>query len=98
MYSVVRKMAQYMSDILEPEDREKLHENLLVGASKLPMEVSHFYSISYLHSILVFVIVYDISYILCLHVHTVVLLVIHLSVPVGSGQIPPTPTFAQPGR
>lgn len=40
MCSVVRKMAQYMSDILEPEDRAKLHENLLVGASKLPMEVS----------------------------------------------------------
>ena len=35
-------MAQYMSDILEPEDREKLHENLLVGASKLPMEVRYF--------------------------------------------------------
>ena len=36
--SVVRKMAQYMSDILDREDRERLHENLLVGPSKQPME------------------------------------------------------------
>ena len=31
-------MAQYMSDILDREDRERLHENLLVGPSKQPME------------------------------------------------------------
>ncbi|XP_003389520.1 PREDICTED: V-type proton ATPase subunit C 1-B-like [Amphimedon queenslandica] len=35
---VVRKMAHYMSDIIDPEDRDKLHENLLVGPGKLPME------------------------------------------------------------
>ena len=33
--SVVRKMAQYMADILGPEDRERLQENLLVGQSKV---------------------------------------------------------------
>ena len=31
-------MAQYMSDILDREDRDHLHENLLVGPSKQPME------------------------------------------------------------
>ena len=31
-------MAQYMSDILDPEDRDRLHENLLVGPTKLSME------------------------------------------------------------
>ncbi|XP_064384156.1 V-type proton ATPase subunit C 1-A-like [Halichondria panicea] len=36
--NVVRKMAQYMGDILEPEDKEKLQENLLVGPAKVPME------------------------------------------------------------
>ena len=36
--SVVRKMAQYMADILDPEDKDKLHENLLVGPNKIPME------------------------------------------------------------
>ena len=36
--SVVRKMAQYMADILDPEDKDKLHENLLVGPNKVPME------------------------------------------------------------
>lgn len=42
--SVARKMAQYMADILEPEDKERLHENLLVGPSKLSMEgfLNHF--------------------------------------------------------
>ena len=34
-YSVVRKMALYMADILEPEDKDKLHDNLLVGTSKV---------------------------------------------------------------
>ena len=28
-------MAQYMADILEPEDKDKLHDNLLVGTSKV---------------------------------------------------------------
>jgi len=36
--NVVRKMAQYMADILDPEDKDKLHENLLVGPNKIPME------------------------------------------------------------
>lgn len=31
-------MAQYMADILDPEDKDKLHENLLVGPNKIPME------------------------------------------------------------
>ena len=31
-------MAQYMSDILDPDDRVRLYENLLVGPSKQPME------------------------------------------------------------
>ena len=35
MLSVVRKMALYMADILEPEDKERLHENLLVGPAKV---------------------------------------------------------------
>ena len=39
-HSVVRKMAHYMSDIIDEEDRGRLHENLLVGPGKLPMEVS----------------------------------------------------------
>ena len=34
-YSIVRKMAQYMADILEPEDKDRLHDNLLVGTSKV---------------------------------------------------------------
>ena len=34
-YSIVRKMALYMADILEPEDKDRLHENLLVGPSKV---------------------------------------------------------------
>ena len=34
-YSIVRKMALYMADILEPEDKDRLHENLLVGTSKV---------------------------------------------------------------
>ena len=38
VYSVVRKMAQYMADILGDEVKERLAENLLVGPSKLPME------------------------------------------------------------
>ncbi len=33
--SIVRKMAQYMGDILEPEDKERLQENLLVGPAKV---------------------------------------------------------------
>ena len=33
--SIVRKMAQYMADILEPEDKDRLHDNLLVGSSKV---------------------------------------------------------------
>ena len=32
-------MAQYMYDVIDPEDRDRLHDNLLVGPSKLPMEV-----------------------------------------------------------
>ena len=28
-------MALYMADILEPEDKDRLHENLLVGTSKV---------------------------------------------------------------
>lgn len=28
-------MAQYMADILEPKDKEHLHENLLVGPAKV---------------------------------------------------------------
>ena len=28
-------MAQYMADILEPEDKAKLHENLLIGFNKV---------------------------------------------------------------
>ena len=35
IYSIVRKMAQYMADILEPEDKDRLHDNLLVGTSKV---------------------------------------------------------------
>ncbi len=35
MNSVVRKIALYMADILEPEDKDKLHENLLVGQTKV---------------------------------------------------------------
>ena len=34
-YSIVRKMALYMADILEPEDKDRLHDNLLVGPSKV---------------------------------------------------------------
>ena len=34
-YSIVRKMALYMADILEPEDKDRLHDNLLVGTSKV---------------------------------------------------------------
>ena len=34
-YSIVRKMALYMGDILEPEDKDKLQDNLLVGTSKV---------------------------------------------------------------
>ena len=34
-------MAQYMHDIIDEEDRGRLHDNLLVGPSKLPMEVVH---------------------------------------------------------
>ena len=30
--SLVRHIAQYISDILDPEDTPKLHENLLVGS------------------------------------------------------------------
>ena len=30
--SLVRHVAQYISDILDPEDAPKLHENLLVGS------------------------------------------------------------------
>ena len=33
--SVVRRIAQYVADILEPEDKDKLYENLLVGQSKV---------------------------------------------------------------
>jgi len=33
--SVVRKIAQYMADILDEEDKERLHENLLVGSNKV---------------------------------------------------------------
>jgi V-type H+-transporting ATPase subunit C len=36
--NVVRKMAQYMYDIIDVADRPNLHENLLVGPGKLPME------------------------------------------------------------
>jgi V-type H+-transporting ATPase subunit C len=36
--NVVRKMAQYMADILGDEVKERLAENLLVGPNKLPME------------------------------------------------------------
>lgn len=36
--SVVRKMAQYMADILGDEVKERLAENLLVGPNKLHME------------------------------------------------------------
>ena len=43
-------MAHYMSDIIDPEDRDKLHENLLVGPGKLPMEVSLVSTLSYLLS------------------------------------------------
>ena len=32
-------MALYMYDIIDPEDRDHLHDNLLVGTSRLPMEV-----------------------------------------------------------
>ena len=28
-------MAQYMADILEPEDKDRLHDNLLVGTAKV---------------------------------------------------------------
>ena len=31
-------MAQYMADILDKEDKDRLTENLLVGPNKLPME------------------------------------------------------------
>lgn len=31
-------MAQYMADILDPEDRDKLYDNLLVGQAKVPMD------------------------------------------------------------
>ena len=54
-YSVVRKMAQYMSDILDPEDRDRLHENLLVGPGKLPMEVSIFHVLYIIQYTLYFV-------------------------------------------
>ena len=30
--SLVRHVAQYISDILDPDDAPKLHENLLVGS------------------------------------------------------------------
>lgn len=33
--SVVRRIAQYVADILEPEDKDKLYENLLVGQNKV---------------------------------------------------------------
>jgi V-type H+-transporting ATPase subunit C len=36
--NVVRKMAQYMAEILGDEVKERLADNLLVGPSKLPME------------------------------------------------------------
>lgn len=36
--SVVRKMAQYMADLLGDEVKERLAENLLVGPNKLHME------------------------------------------------------------
>ena len=31
----MRKTAQYMADILEPGDKDKLYENLLVGSNKV---------------------------------------------------------------
>lgn len=33
--SVIRRIAQYVADILEPEDKDKIYENLLVGQSKV---------------------------------------------------------------
>lgn len=36
--SVVRRIAQYVADILEPEDKAMLYENLLVGQNKHTME------------------------------------------------------------
>lgn len=33
--SVVRRIAQYVADLLEPEDKDKLYDNLLVGQSKV---------------------------------------------------------------
>lgn len=38
-----------MSDIIDPADRDKLHENLLVGPGKLPMEVSLVSTLSHLY-------------------------------------------------
>ena len=35
MVSVVRKMAQYIADVLDPEDKDLLQENLLIGPSKV---------------------------------------------------------------
>ena len=32
---MVRRIAQYVADILEPEDKDKLYENLLVGHNKV---------------------------------------------------------------
>lgn len=32
-------MSQYMLEIIDEEDRQRLHENLLVGPAKLPIEV-----------------------------------------------------------
>lgn len=32
-------MAQYMFEIIDEEDRERVHENLLVGPGKVQMEV-----------------------------------------------------------
>ena len=32
---MVRRIAQYVADILEPEDKDKLYENLLVGQNKV---------------------------------------------------------------
>ena len=36
-------MAHYMLDIIDEGDRERLHENLLVGSGKVPMEVTRQY-------------------------------------------------------